>query len=172
LSKEDEELSRLIIKYNKSLETHPRQEPAKENATSTWKNLWVKSTSTRTTASDRSIPGPFTAPSPDEVIQGKSITYTRAEAQQYANEEPCDSWRHIDVHFPPPPPNPLNERIGVNTPSLPPSRRIRLLSLWLPKKSRSILQGTAILYGDKVNGSTGGKDCHWTAQEGQGGKVT
>jgi hypothetical protein len=96
LSKEDKDLSRLIIKYNKSLELHLRPESPKENATSTWKNLWVKSTST---APQPSTPGPLTAPSPDELVQGKSITYTRAEAQQYANEEPCDSWRHIDVPF-------------------------------------------------------------------------
>lgn len=34
----------------------------------------------------------------DEVIQGSSFSYTRAEAKMYANEEPCDTWRHFDVH--------------------------------------------------------------------------
>jgi hypothetical protein len=100
ISKEDEELSRLIIKYNKSLQSQPRQEAAKENAPSTWKTLWAKSTSTQTTTPQPSSSSPFTEPSLDEIIQGKSITYTRAEAQQYANEEPCDSWRHIDVRLP------------------------------------------------------------------------
>jgi hypothetical protein len=33
----------------------------------------------------------------DDIIQGSSLSYTRAEAKIYANEEPCDSWRHIDV---------------------------------------------------------------------------
>jgi hypothetical protein len=33
----------------------------------------------------------------DDMIQGNSISYTRAEAKLYANEEPCDSWRHFDV---------------------------------------------------------------------------
>jgi hypothetical protein len=33
----------------------------------------------------------------DEVIQGSSFSYTRAEAKMYANEEPCDTWRHFDV---------------------------------------------------------------------------
>ena len=36
----------------------------------------------------------------DEVIQGSSFSYTRAEAKMYANEEPCDTWRHFDVHPP------------------------------------------------------------------------
>src|SRR5271170_1144806 len=35
--------------------------------------------------------------SPDDIIRGSSITYTRAEAKLYANEEPCDTWRHFDV---------------------------------------------------------------------------
>jgi hypothetical protein len=34
---------------------------------------------------------------PDEVIKGNSFDYTRAEAEMYANEEPCNSWHHIDV---------------------------------------------------------------------------
>jgi hypothetical protein len=33
----------------------------------------------------------------DEIIRGSSINYTRAEAELYAKEEPCDSWRHFDV---------------------------------------------------------------------------
>jgi hypothetical protein len=33
----------------------------------------------------------------DEVIRGSSFSYTRAEAKLYANEEPCDTWRHLDV---------------------------------------------------------------------------
>ena len=33
----------------------------------------------------------------DQVIEGQSLRYTREEAEKYANEEPCDSWRHIDV---------------------------------------------------------------------------
>jgi hypothetical protein len=33
----------------------------------------------------------------NDMIQGNSISYTRAEAKLYANEEPCDSWRHFDV---------------------------------------------------------------------------
>ena len=34
----------------------------------------------------------------DDVIRGSSFSYTRAEAKIYANEEPCDTWRHFDVH--------------------------------------------------------------------------
>ncbi len=33
----------------------------------------------------------------DDVIRGSSFSYTRAEAKIYANEEPCDTWRHFDV---------------------------------------------------------------------------
>jgi len=33
----------------------------------------------------------------DEIIQGQSFKYTRAEAKLYENEEPCDTWRHFDV---------------------------------------------------------------------------
>jgi hypothetical protein len=33
----------------------------------------------------------------DDIIQGSSLSYTRAESKLYANEEPCDTWRHIDV---------------------------------------------------------------------------
>ena len=42
----------------------------------------------------------------DEVIRGSSLSYTRAEAKLYANEEPCDTWRHFDV------PSPL-QRVNV-----------------------------------------------------------
>lgn len=91
-SKEDAELTQLIIQYNKSLGTEKPREPPAAKPTS-WKNLWVNSRpslSTATTANPQSKPL-------DEVIQGKSISYTRAEALMYADEEPCDSWRHIDV---------------------------------------------------------------------------
>lgn len=33
----------------------------------------------------------------EEVIQGSSFAYTRAEAKLYADVEPCDTWRHVDV---------------------------------------------------------------------------
>jgi hypothetical protein len=33
----------------------------------------------------------------EEVIQGESFSYTKKETIIYADEEPCDSWRHIDV---------------------------------------------------------------------------
>jgi hypothetical protein len=33
----------------------------------------------------------------DDVIRGSSFSYTRAEAKIYANEEPCDTWRYLDV---------------------------------------------------------------------------
>lgn len=36
----------------------------------------------------------------DDMIQGNSFSYTRAEAKIFANEEPCDTWRHFDVHSP------------------------------------------------------------------------
>jgi len=94
-SKEDAELTQLIIQYNKSLGIERPPEPPATKPTS-WRNFWVSSKasiSTVTTANPETNP----KPSPDDVIQGKSISYTRAEALMYADEEPCDSWRHIDV---------------------------------------------------------------------------
>src|SRR5947207_831066 len=33
----------------------------------------------------------------DEVIKGKLFDYTQREAIIYSDEEPCDTWRHLDV---------------------------------------------------------------------------
>jgi len=98
LSKEDAELTQLIIQYNKSLGTEKPIEPPAAKPTS-WKNLWVN---TQSSPSTMTAPKLTTnrEPSPDEVLQGKSISYTRAEALMYADEEPCDSWRYIDVPQP------------------------------------------------------------------------
>jgi hypothetical protein len=68
----------------------------------------------------------------DEVIRGNSITYTRAEAKLYANEEPCDSWRHFDVH-----PIPVQVRqcpdiVGIVSPSSTTTFSLRHLPLWIP----------------------------------------
>ena len=42
--------------------------------------------------------GPKLTSNTDQVIQGESINYTKAEAKLYENEEPCDTWRHFDVY--------------------------------------------------------------------------
>jgi hypothetical protein len=33
----------------------------------------------------------------DDLINGRSFSYTPAEAKLYADVEPCDTWRHFDV---------------------------------------------------------------------------
>jgi len=34
----------------------------------------------------------------EDLVSGKSFSYTPAEAKLYADVEPCDTWRHFDVH--------------------------------------------------------------------------
>jgi hypothetical protein len=83
---EDAELRDLIKTYSQL------QENNKSSPTSNVPLLPPKSQSSKSSAQN-----PLPELPQEEVIQGRSISYTHAEAKLYADEEPCDTWRHIDV---------------------------------------------------------------------------
>lgn len=97
VSDEDAELRELVNAY---AQLHVKKDPS----------LPTQPKSTSTKASSTQLVSPPTNQSSmeslpelpmDDVIRGSSFSYTRAEAKIYANEEPCDTWRHFDVlsHF-------------------------------------------------------------------------
>jgi hypothetical protein len=91
---EDAELRDLVNAYAQLHNSNDPSQPAKPPVSTT------KSTpepSKPQTSSQQSSKDDLPGLPMDEVIRGSSISYTRAEAKMYANEEPCDTWRHLDV---------------------------------------------------------------------------
>lgn len=96
VSDEDAELRELVNAY---AQLHVKKDPSSPTQ--------PKSTSTKASSTQFVSPPteqlsmePLPELSMDDVIRGSSFSYTRAEARIYSNEEPCDSWRHFDVHNP------------------------------------------------------------------------
>jgi len=94
---EDAELRDLMRQYalvrgHTNVDAESASEPA--NTTHKSFNPFKSVTSSSTPTTDMKTQSPA-----DEVIQGQAISYTRAEAKLYENEEPCDSWRHFDVQL-------------------------------------------------------------------------
>src|ERR1700734_507392 len=98
VSDEDAELRSLANAYSSKLRgiTDP---VAKTETSSPSKSAFKSpSPSTTTTSQPSASSEKKTAESSsNDIIQGNSFSYTLTEAKLYANEEPCDTWRHFDV---------------------------------------------------------------------------
>ena len=97
----------------------------------------------------------------DEVVKGKSISYTRREAKIYSNEEPCDSWRHFDVERP----VLFGLIAGMVASPLPAAYGLRYLSLWIPSFRNPLLAGTQVLLRHKRNTLSRAKNSNWKTKE-------
>ena len=91
---EDAELRALAKAY---VQLHEEKNPSRTPASLASRN---RSMHPRQLSSPNSSIEPLPELPMDEVIRGSSFSYTRAEAKLYANEEPCDTWRHFDVPTP------------------------------------------------------------------------
>jgi len=103
-------------------------------------NAQVKSSSSSpspTIAKPQSSPvKQASASTPEELIQGQYISYTPTEANLYADEELCDTFRHIDV---------LSLSWSLLIVGMVPSpfaltHGFRLLSIWIPTITGSLLE--------------------------------
>ena len=93
VSEEDAELRALVNAY---AQLHVNKDPSLPTQ--------PKSTTTKTSSpqlvsptTQQSSMDPLPELPMDDIIRGSSFSYTRVEAKIYANEEPCDTWRHFDV---------------------------------------------------------------------------
>jgi len=103
-------------------------------------NAQVKSSSSSsspTIAKPQSSPvKQVSASTPEELIQGQYISYTPTEANLYADEELCDTFRHIDVLS-----LPWSLLIvGMVPSSFTLTYGFRLLSIWIPTITGSLLE--------------------------------
>ena len=98
VSDEDAELRELVNAY---AQLHVKKDPSSPTQP---KSTSTKASSTQFVSppTEQSSMEPLPELPMDDIIRGSSFSYTRAEAKIYANEEPCDTWRHFDVlsHFP------------------------------------------------------------------------
>ena len=97
---EDAELRSLVSAYSARVQNS--NDPSSKTRTppsTNPKNSFTSPTQSDTISFPPS-PSPEVLPelSSDDLIRGNSFSYTPAEAKLYANEEPCDTWRHFDVH--------------------------------------------------------------------------
>jgi len=93
-SDEDAELRDLMKEYSR-VHRHSNAQAKEESEALTAKlslNPFKNLANQSTTPSKTKTESPA-----NELIQGQAISYTRKEALLYANEEPCDTWRHFDV---------------------------------------------------------------------------
>ena len=77
-----------------------------------------------------------TSSKPEELIQGQYISYTPTEANLHADEELCDTFRHIDVRS-----SSVSALIvGMVPSSLTVTYGFGLLSIWIPTVTSSLLE--------------------------------
>jgi hypothetical protein len=130
VSDEDAELRSLANAYSSKLKGIT--DPVAKTETSSPPKSALNSPPPLTTITSQ----PSTSPekvaesSPNDIIQGNSFSYTLTEAKLYANEEPCDTWRHFDVTTPSPLIPAILIHLGVVSSSFTATYGIGLLSIW------------------------------------------